>query len=128
MLKLQYTENELFMERVTESLEALITQRVVLTIRAGQALHVQPSNASFLLPADTTGLVQLELALRMETSQYVAVTSVDADSVEVSLSGTWIAETADAEEGVFLTTASDRAEFFIHELWQITQTKVSYLA
>jgi hypothetical protein len=128
MLKLQYTENGLFMERVIESLEALIAQRVVLTVRAGQTLHIQPSHASFLLPANTSGLVQLELALRMEASQYIAITSVDTDSVEISLSGTWIAETADAEDGIFLTTVSDRTEFFIYELWQVTQAKVSYLA
>ncbi|OLP17996.1 hypothetical protein BST81_13210 [Leptolyngbya sp. 'hensonii'] len=128
MLKLQYTENSLFMEQVTLSLEALIAQRVMLAVRCGQSLHVQPGRASFLLPIGVEGLTQLEAALQLEQSGHISITPVDAEYVEISLQGTWIAQSAEAEEGAFITAASDRSEFYIYKLWQATQATVSYLA
>ena len=126
MLKLNYSESGLHMERVTISLEELVQKRAILALRAGQSLYVEPGRASFLLPADVPGLTQLELALRME--QNISLCPVDAEFVEVSLEGTWIAPCAHAHEGTFVTAVSDRAEFFVYKLWQATQSQVSSLA
>ncbi|MBD2095683.1 hypothetical protein H6F90_11005 [Trichocoleus sp. FACHB-591] len=54
MLKLNYTENGLYMERLMASPELAIAQRVVLAMRLGQFLQVEPGHASFLLSADVS--------------------------------------------------------------------------
>ncbi len=128
MLKLTYIEDGLHLERMTASLDVLIAQRVLLALRAGQKLYVEPSQAAFLLPADVPSLTHLELALKLDRSQRITVTAVDHAFVEISLKGSWIAEHHDAHEGMFLTTCSDRAEFFIYKLWQLTQLQVSSTA
>jgi hypothetical protein len=128
MLKLTYTEVGLHLERIAAPLETLVAQRVVLALRAGQRLHIEPGKASFLLPIDVPGLANLEMALRLEQSQVITVTPVDDEFVEVSVQGSWIAESADAHEGMFITAFSDRTEFFVLKLWQATQSQVSSLA
>lgn len=128
MLKLNYTESGLHMERVTTSLEELVQKRALLALRAGQSLYVEPGKAAFLLPANVPGLTHLELALQMEQNQNITVCPVDDEFVEVSLEGTWIAPCADAHEGTFVTGVSDRAEFFVYKLWQVTQSQVSSIA
>jgi hypothetical protein len=126
MLKLTYTDAGLHMEKVTVALEKLVTQRVVLALRLGQALHIEPSRAAFLLPADAPGLNQLRLTIRMEKS-HVSVTSVDAQFVEVSVYGNWIAASNEAHEGMFITAFSDRTELLVYKLWESTQDCVSSL-
>ncbi len=128
MLKLTYIEDGLHLERITAPLEVLIAQRVLLAVRAGQKLYVEPSKAAFLLPAAAPSLGHLELALKLDRSQCITVTPVDDAFVEVSLQGSWLAEDADAHEGMFLTAFSDRSEFFVYKLWQMTQVQVSSLA
>jgi hypothetical protein len=125
MLKLNYTEVGLYMERTMSAPELLIAQRVVLALRLGQPLHVEPGRASFLLPADIPELEGLEMALQREHSSSVTLISIDAESVEVGLSGSWVAEDKEAHEGMFLTMMSDRTEFFIYKLWQMSQTQAS---
>jgi hypothetical protein len=126
MLKLTYTDAGLHMEKVTVALEKLVTQRVVLALRLGQALHIEPSRAAFLLPADAPGLNQLRLTIRMEKSR-VSVMQVDAQFVEVSVSGNWIAASDEAHEGMFITAFSDRTELLVYKLWESTQDCVSSL-
>jgi hypothetical protein len=124
MLKLTYTKAGLHMERVAAPLEALVVQRVILAIRAGQTLHVEPGRASFLLSADAVSLTQLELAIQMQPNTCISVQPVDNEYVEISVQGSWLAETLVAHEGMFLTALDDRAEFFVYKLWQATQSHV----
>ena len=128
MLKLNYTEDGLYMERVMTSPELAIAQRVVLAMRLGQSLQVEPGHASFLLPADISELKGLEIALQRECGSKVSVIPVDDEFVEVSLSGSWIAESKEAYEGMFLTVLSDRTEFFLYKLWQMRDAHISSLA
>ncbi len=123
MLTLTYTEAGLHMERVSISLEVSIAQRVLLAVRTGHKLYVEPGNAAFLFPADAPGLPPLEAAI--ERNQPLILTPVDDTFVEISLQGSWLAESAATHEGIFLTALSDRAEFFVYKLWQITQLQVS---
>lgn len=128
MLKLNYTENGLFMERLAVPLEVLIAQRVLLAVRSRQPLTVQPGRSAFLLPMNVDGLNQLELALRLERTQHIDVTPLDEEYVEISIEGTWLAQDAAAVEGTFITAVSDRTEFFVYKLWQVSQSRVSFLA
>ncbi|MCU0569123.1 MAG: hypothetical protein MUF49_21300 [Oculatellaceae cyanobacterium Prado106] len=128
MLKLNYTEVGLYMERTKTSLELLIAQHVVLAMRLGQTLQVEPGCASFLLPADIPALDQLELSLSNGCRGLVTVIPVDSKFVEVNLQGSWIAESKEAHEGMFLTVMGDRTEFFLYKLWQMSEARVSSLA
>jgi hypothetical protein len=128
MLKLTYTEDGLHMERVVGRLETLVAQRVVLALRLGQKLHIEPGRAAFLLSAEASELVLLETALHMERSQCITIAPVDDEFVEVSIYGNWMAENANAHEGMFITALSDHTEFFVHKLWLASQMRVSSLA
>jgi hypothetical protein len=125
MLKLNYTESDLHMERIAAPLEVMVAQRVLLALRAGQTLHIQPGHASFLIPADAPGLAQLE-ALQLE--QQVSLTPVDEQFMEICVEGSWIAATAQAHEGTFIAALGDRVEFLVYKLWQATQPQASFLA
>ncbi|MBD2072566.1 hypothetical protein H6F86_01275 [Phormidium sp. FACHB-592] len=87
MLKLNYTDIGLFMERTMTNPERLIAQRVLIAMRLGQTLYVEPGHASFLLPADLPELEELEAALQREYNPNATIFSVDDASVEVNLSG-----------------------------------------
>ncbi|MEP0874091.1 hypothetical protein NDA01_30785 [Trichocoleus desertorum AS-A10] len=128
MLKLNYTESGLYMERVVISPELAIAQRVVLAMRLEQCLQVEPGHASFLLPTDVPDLKHLETMLGQECRGRVTVVPVDDEFVEVSLSGSWIAESKEAHEGMFLTVLGNRVELFIYKLWQMSESHISSLA
>jgi hypothetical protein len=125
MLKLNYTDVGLYMERIMTNPELLIAQRVLLAIRLGQTLHVEPGRASFLLPADIPELKVLEMALHQEYGSTVTLIAVDEEFVEVGLSGSWIAEDKDVHEGMFLAVMSDQVERFIYKLWQMSEAHIS---
>lgn len=126
MLKLNYTDYGLFLEQITASLDAVATQRVMLAVYAGEPLHLEPGRAAFLLQADIPGVAQLQNRLRAETTEPITVTLVDGEFVEVSLKGTWIASTADAEAGTFITALAPDSEMLIYQLWQATQRQTAY--
>ncbi|MBD1863735.1 MULTISPECIES: alr0857 family protein [Trichocoleus] len=126
MLKLTYTDMGLYLERLAQSPEELVARRAILALRMSQNLHLEPSRAAFLLPADLPELPILEAAIRRE-GKAIALCSVCDDYVEVSLRGMWIAPEVDAHEGIFVAVMSDRLEFLLHKLWQVSQTQVSFL-
>jgi hypothetical protein len=128
MLKLNYTDVGLYMERTMTNPELLIAQRVLLAMRLGRSLHIEPGRASFLLPADIPQLQVLERALHQEYGTAVTLIAVDEEFVEVGISGSWIAEDKDAHEGMFLAVMSDRTEFLIYKLWQMSEARISSLA
>lgn len=126
MLKLNYTEIGLYMERTLTALEMLVAQQVVLAVRSGQSLWIEQSQASFLLPADLPELAQLTLLLP-GPGDSVAISPVDHGWIEVSLSGSWVAESREAHAGTFLVVLSDPVEGLIYQLWQMSQTDCASL-
>lgn len=120
MLKLTYTENGFYWERLTQSLEEWLHTRVLLALRAATSLYLEPSTAAFLLPADLPYLADLE-KLATSNREILEVSLCDEESVEVCLQGTWLTSDAENEEGVFVCLMSDRAEFFLEKLWQESQ-------
>jgi hypothetical protein len=116
MLKLTYTETGFYLEYIAQSLEDWVQARVILALRVGQSLCVEPSTASFLLPANLPGVD----VLRDEVSkdrEHITVCVCDAEYVEVSLRGSWISSGSEDASGVFATTISLSTEFFLHKLW-----------
>jgi hypothetical protein len=119
MLKLTYTENGFLLERLTQSLEDWVSARVILALRSGTGLCVEPSTAAFLLPADLPYLSDLEKLVQKEDS--IELSFCDDEYVEAILQGIWLAAEPDSEEGIFVTVMSDRTEFFLDKLWQEAQ-------
>ncbi len=126
MLKLTYIESGLHMEQFVSSVEAFVSNRVILAMRSASTIHIEPGCASFLLPINTPDLSLLKDAIRKDCRKTISLGVVEADYVEVSFKGVWIAATPNAEEGIFVSAFSDRVEFYLHRVWQLTQEQVSY--
>lgn len=119
MLKLTYTENGFYLEHLAQSLEEWVTARVILALRAGTRLTVEPSTASFLLPTSLPQLRHLER--QQDGEEAIALTVCDAEYVEVSLKGSWMTSDTEGAEGVFVTSMSYAVEFFLLKLWEESQ-------
>lgn len=118
MLKLTHSDLGLHLERVVTTPEFAIAQRAALAMRLGQPLCVEPGRAAFLLPIDV--VADLDGVLQAEGTA-ATVASVDHQFAEVALSGSWLAASHDADEGLFLAVMSDCAETLIYDLWQMSQ-------
>lgn len=127
MLKFVYTDTSFHLERLAQALEELVTARAIVAMRVGQSLCIEPTTASFLLPADLPTLRDLEVQALREDGETIAVCVADAEYVEVSLRGTWIATDQETAEGVFVTSLCDRTEFFLLKCWQDAQTRTALL-
>ncbi|MBH8550800.1 hypothetical protein I8751_00010 [Nostocaceae cyanobacterium CENA357] len=137
MLKLTYTEGSFYLEYLTQSLEEWVAQRVILALRVGQSLCVEPSTASFLLPVDLPGVDLLTDEVKRDDSEIIALCVCDHEYVEVSLKGYWLSDGSEDVVGVFVTTMNDshnsnsfasRAEFCLHKLWQEAQACASVMS
>lgn len=128
MLKLNYTDHGLFLELVDASLEVVATQRVMLAVYAGEALHLEPGRAAFLLSATVPGVTKLWRILQADTTGSAAIAPVDAEFVEISLKGTWIASSTSADAGTFITALNPESEALIYQVWTATQTAIAYVA
>ncbi len=117
MLKLTYTETGFTLERLAQSPEQLVALRVMLAMRVGESICIEPSTAAFLLPADLIGISFLEEAAIRERDA-ISLCIADADFVEVTLEGTWISTDVEAENGIFVTRLSDRTELLLCKLGQ----------
>ena len=132
MLKFTYTEDGFHLEHLTQSLEDWVKNRALVLLRAGVSFWIEPSTAAFLLPADLPHLTDLETLIHKPNS-ILELSICDAESVEVSLQGTWVASEPESEAGVFVTTLGerhsrafgDRAEFFVYQLWLAAQDPAS---
>ena len=128
MLKLSYTESGLHLERLSASLEHFVQQRALLALRLAQPFHIEPSTASFLLVLDEPSWEELEDVLVEEGDRRTVAVPTDEDLIEVTVEGTWLADTEEAEDGTFVAALSDEAERFIYRLWAVTEAQVSSLA
>jgi hypothetical protein len=137
MLKLTYTESSFYLEYLALSLEEWVQKRVILALRVGHSLCVEPSTASFLLPADLPGIEALKAEARFADSQIIDVSTGDAEYVEITLRGSWLSDGSEDAEGVFVTVISDlpkgdsfasRTELFIQKLWQAAQACTSVMS
>lgn len=120
MLKVTYTETGLHLEHLNYTLEEWISLRSVLALRTKQSLVIEHSHASILLPKSLNNLSLLQ-ALATDKSAAVEVANCDAESVEVSLSGTWLTSKLDDVEGTFVTALPLEIEKILSQLWQISQ-------
>ncbi|CAN1210105.1 alr0857 family protein [Tumidithrix helvetica PCC 7403] len=121
MLKLIFTENGLYVEKLDIGIDEFINTRVAIARCASQPIAIGTSSASMLLPNGVPTLTELVMAINQEAMHQIAIDLVDSDCVEVSIArGHWITSTPDAEIGIFAVTLSDRIESALFKLWQFS--------
>jgi hypothetical protein len=125
MLKLTYTDAGLDLEHIVAAVESVVSQRVILALRVGAPMFVQPGRASFLIPANAVNLKAFKQAVRGEPAKTIDLCQVDDEYYEVSIRGTWLANSSEAHEGMFIASMSDRTEVFVENLWKATQGLMS---
>ncbi|MEM9116749.1 MAG: alr0857 family protein [Cyanobacteria bacterium P01_F01_bin.56] len=112
MLKVTYTETGLHLEYCSEPLSQVLSDRVCTYARAQRPITVQPLKASIPLAAT------LVAALMGSQFQDFELTRCDQDWFEVTLSGLWLTEVPDREDGIFMTELDIRLEQRLLSLWQ----------
>lgn len=125
MLKLNYTETGFHLEYLEKSIAELVQERALLALRVEQPFYIEPSTAGFLLALSASEMTELEAVLQEQPSQLIAIYTADDSLVEVNVEGTWMATSADAEEGTFVANLPDKVEEFIFNLWQVSQAEFS---
>jgi hypothetical protein len=123
MLKLIHTETNFNLEYLPASLEDWISQRVLLALRVSNFVSVEPSTASFFVPADLPQLRTIEQIIARGLIEGIELTSSEAGFVEVSISGSWLSEDEDAETGIFVASLGDGVEMTIFQLWEAFQRR-----
>lgn len=121
MLKLMYSEAGLQLEQVTQPLEVWLSQRVMLSLQSGEQLLIEPCTASFLLPDSLAELQVLRTTAQVASAPAVTLSTCDAETVEVSLRGTWLSAGSNFAEGIFVAVLGYRLECLIFKLWQTSQ-------
>ena len=127
MLKLSYTENSFILERLSEPLEKWVTNRVLLAVRSGTSLCLEPSSASFLLPKDLPYLGDLVQSIKAFNRDVIDIVPADGNSLEVCLEGTWLAQSTNSNAGLFVCHIDEVIETFLCQLWQETQVSASVI-
>lgn len=125
MLKITYLEDGIFLEYLQESVETWKASRILVSLRAGASIHTASMTAGLVLPAYTPYLAGL---VELEEKNLIKVTPCDEEYLEVSLSGTWVSQSVNSEEGVFVCELNHSSEYFLYELWQESQVSTSVLS
>jgi hypothetical protein len=125
VLKLNYTESGFHLEQLDKPIAQLLQERVVLALSIEQTLYIEPSTAGFLLALSDAEMLELEAILQAQPSQLITIFTADDSLVEVNVEGTWVAENAEAEVGIFITHLPQSVEDFIYKLWKISQAEFS---
>ena len=118
MLKLTYTDNDFYIERLSESLEDWLNIRILLCLRAAKSIYIKPSAASFLVVADLPKWSDL-IVLQAEHCEQMEFNLCDAEYMEVRLQGIWVTSEKQTHEGTFVCTLSKKAEIMLNQLWRV---------
>lgn len=119
MLKLNYSDLGLNVERIEGTIESIVFTRVLLAMRVGDTLCAEPGAASFLVAIDHPLFDQLLTAIEQTNCEDVEVCVADAESAEVSVRGTWIASSPEALEGILVCALGEALEKVIDRMWAI---------
>lgn len=124
MLKLTYTDNDFYIERLSESLENWLNLRILLCLRSATSIYVESSTASFLILKDSPLWENLKV-LQLENDQIIELNISDAEHLEISLKGTWVTSAQNSDEGVFICALSKKVEILLNQLWQEARISAS---
>ncbi len=125
MLKITYLEDQIYLEYLQKSIEAWKAERILVNLRAAVSVYTESSIASLLLRVDPSSLRGL---LNLADQELIEFIPCDEEYIEVSVAGTWIAQTEDKESGIFVCELGQESECFLHQLWQESQVGTSVVS
>ena len=125
MLKITYLEDGIYLEHLSESVENWKATRVLVSLRAGASIYTESTSASLVVPAYTPYLAGL---VELEDKKLIRIASCEEGYLEISLPGTWVAQSEASEEGVFVCELNHSNESLLYQLWQESQVGTSLLA
>lgn len=117
MLKLTYSDEDLLIEHLDITIEAMVTQRSLVAVRAGQPLVVQPAYGAFALAADLPGVA----TLKTRGQGAIDIAPCDLDWLEITLRGTWLTDDATSAEGILVAELGPDLERHLVALWERSQ-------
>lgn len=124
MLKITYLEDEICLEHLQQPAEVWKADRILLNLRAAVSVYVESSVASLVLPIDPC----LKDLVQLAEKELIDIILCDEEHLEVSLLGTWIAESKDSDRGIFICELSYDSEYCLYQLWQQSQVGTSIIS
>lgn len=123
MLKITYLEDGINLEYLEEAVEVWKANRILVNLRAGVCIYFESSIANIVLSisSETKNLVKLA------ENQPIELIPCDDNYLEVGLIGTWLAQTKNSEEGVFVCELNPEIEYSLYRLWQASQVGASII-
>ncbi len=118
MLKITYLEEGIYLEYLEESIEAWKANRILVSLRAGISIFVESSTACLVIPIDSRYLVDIA---ELEAKQLIEVFPCDEEYLEVIVPGTWVSQSEDSEEGIFVCELGLGGEYLLYSIWQESQ-------
>jgi hypothetical protein len=125
MLKLTYTSTGVTLERSVEPLEVAMRQRVMLGLRMGQPLGMEPTSVSLMVNRSVPALRALMSAVASAPAASLRLIQKEAAQVEMQLQGYWLAQQESLGEGVFMMNLDPTLEGHMVSIWQASQQDAS---
>lgn len=125
MLKLTYTESGLYWESLTQPWEIWVNTRVLLALRSGTSLWIEPTKATFVVPSNLLYLGDLVNIIQENPEDNLSLSFCGEDDLEINLKGSWLSSDAESAEGIFVCGLGDRTESLLCHLWKVSQVVAS---
>ena len=125
MLKLTYTSTGVTLERSVESFEAAIRQRVLLGLRIGEPVGLEPTSVSLLVSHSLPALNGLMREISQTPTNALELTQKGAAQVEMRLQGYWLAQQENQGEGIFFVNTDPALENHLLKIWQSSHQDAS---
>jgi hypothetical protein len=125
MLKLTYTSTGVTLERSVESFEATIRRRVLLGLRIGEPVGLEPTSVSLLVSYSLPALKGLMGAIAQTPTNALELIQKGATQVEMRLQGYWLAQPENLGEGIFFVNTDSAVEGHLVQIWQSSHQDAS---
>ncbi len=110
MLKLMYTDTGIYLEQLTQPLNAWVEMRLAFAIQVGSSLYVEAGRGSFLLPNT--------VVLDHKIHEQIEIDRCDEDTLEISLEGLWLSSDGTQHEGILAVELDPELEYHLFQVWQ----------
>jgi hypothetical protein len=124
MLKLTYTSTGVTLERSVESLDVVMRRRILLGLRMGQPLGMEPTSVSLMVNRSVPALKALMNAVASAPASTLRLVPRMAQ-VEMQLQGYWLAQQEPLGEGIFMMNLDSTLENHLVNIWQASQQDAS---
>lgn len=123
MLKITYLENGIYLEHLKESIDVWKAKRILLNLSAGISIHTESTIANIVLLINP----EINSLVKLAEDQPIELMPCDEDYLEVGLLGTWLAQSKESEEGVFVCELNPKIELCLYRLWEASQVGASVI-